>query len=93
MSVVKKSVSLDDKVAARIESAATEDGMTFSTWLSGAAERQLLIRDGLRGVVEWEAEEGALTPDERAAGEALLDRLLARTHVGQDDPANGTIAS
>jgi hypothetical protein len=77
MGVIKRSVSIDDQVAARVEAAAEEDGMSFSAWLSAAAEHQLLIRDGLRGVEAWEAGAGTLTPDERAAGEALLDRLLA----------------
>ena len=74
--VRKRSVSLDDAVAARVEQAAGEDGVSFSAWLSEAAERQLRIRDGLKGVVEWEAEAGPLTPAERAAGEALLDLFL-----------------
>ena len=77
VSVIKRSVSIDDQVAARVEAAAEEDGVSFSAWLSTAAEQQLLIRDGLRGVEAWEAEAGQLTPAERAAGEALLDRLLA----------------
>jgi hypothetical protein len=78
MGVTKRSVSLDDSVAERVERAADEDGVSFSAWLSAAAEDQLLLRDGLRGVQEWEAEAGALTREERAAGEALLDRLLGR---------------
>ncbi len=77
VSVIKRSVSIDDQVAARVEAAAEEDGVSFSAWLSAAAEHQLLIRDGLRGVEAWEARAGQLTPAERAAGEALLDRLLA----------------
>jgi len=76
MSVTKRSVSLDDSVAARVELAAEEDGTSFSAWLSSAAEDKLLVRQGLRGVQEWEAEAGALTIEERAAGEVLLDRLL-----------------
>lgn len=74
--VVKRSVSIDDDVAARVEAAAGEDGVSFSAWLSAAAERQLLVRAGLRGVQEWEAEAGALTDDELAAGERLIARLL-----------------
>ena len=76
MSVVKRSVSIDAQIAAAADAAAAEDGVSFSAWLSDAAERQLRIREGLRGVAEWEDEAGALTPQERAAGEALLDRLL-----------------
>jgi hypothetical protein len=73
---VKRSVSIDAGVAAAAEAAAAEDGVSFSAWLSDAAERCLRVRDGLRGVAEWETEAGALTPEERAAGEALLERLL-----------------
>jgi len=76
MGVVKRSVSIDDTVAARVEAAAEEDGMSFSAWLSAAAEQRLLLREGLRGVRAWEREAGALTAEERATGEALLDRLL-----------------
>jgi hypothetical protein len=76
MAVTKRSVSIDDSVADRVERAADEDGTSFSAWLASAAEDKLLLREGLRGVAEWESEAGALTLEERAAGEALLDRLL-----------------
>jgi len=75
--VVKRSVSLNDDVAAAVEVAAHEDGVSFSAWLSAAAERQLRVRQGLRGVAAWEAEAGALTAEEIAAGEDLLARLLS----------------
>ena len=74
--MIKRSVSLDDSVAERVEQAADEDGVSFSSWLSTAAEDKLLLREGMRGIREWEAEAGELTAEERAAGEALLDRLL-----------------
>lgn len=76
MGVVKRSVSIDAEVAAAAEAAAAEDGVSFSAWLSDAAQRRLRVREGLRGVAEWEADAGPLTAEERAAGEALLDRLL-----------------
>jgi len=76
MTVTKRSVSLDESVAQRVEHAAGEDGVSFSAWLSNAAEHKLLLREGLQGIAEWEAESGLLTTEERAAGEALLDRLL-----------------
>lgn len=75
--VTKRSVSLADDVAAAVENAAREDGVSFSAWLSAAAERQLRIRSGLRGVAAWEAEAGSLTAEELAAGEALLARLMS----------------
>ena len=75
MSVSKRSVSLDDQLAQAIERASEHDGVSFSAWLAAAAARQLRLREGLLGVEEWEAEAGALTPAERAAGEALLVRI------------------
>jgi hypothetical protein len=75
--VTKRSVSLSDEVARAVEIASKEDGVSFSAWLSAAAERQLRIREGLRGVAAWEAEAGSLTAEEIAAGEALLARLLS----------------
>ncbi len=72
----KRSVSLDDSVDDRVEQAAEEDGVSFSSWLSAAAEDKLLLREGLRGVRAWEAAAGDLTREELVAGEALLDRLL-----------------
>ena len=86
MSASKRSVSLDDAVAEAVERAAEQDGVSFSAWLSAAAQRQLRLRDGLRGVDEWEAEAGALSSAERAAGEALLDRWgVARSLAGRDE--------
>ena len=75
--VTKRSVSLADEVASQVEAAANEDGVSFSAWLSAAAERQLRVRQGLRGVGAWESEAGPLTAEEIAAGEALLARLLS----------------
>jgi hypothetical protein len=75
--VAKRSVSLAEDVASAVEVAAQEDGVSFSAWLSSAAERQLRVRQGLRGVAAFEAEAGALTAEEIAAGEALLARLLS----------------
>jgi hypothetical protein len=75
--VTKRSVSLADEVATAVETAAKEDGVSFSAWLSTAAERQLRVRQGLRGVAAWESEAGELSAEEIAAGEALLARLLS----------------
>jgi hypothetical protein len=76
MTVAKRSVSIENTVAERVERAAAEEGMSFSAWLTAAAEDKLLLREGMRGIREWEAEAGALTPEEVAAGELLLRRLL-----------------
>ena len=73
--VTKRSVSLVDEVATAVEEAAKQDGVSFSAWLSNAAEKQLQVRQGLRGVAAWEGETGSLSAEELAAGEALLARL------------------
>lgn len=73
--VTKRSVSLADDVAAAVEQAAKQDGVSFSAWLSSAAEKQLRVRQGLRGVAAWEGETGSLSAEELAAGEALLAKL------------------
>jgi hypothetical protein len=73
--VTKRSVSLADEVATAVEEAAKQDGVSFSAWLSNAAEKQLQVRQGLRGVAAWEGETGSLSAEELAAGEALLARL------------------
>jgi hypothetical protein len=73
--VTKRSVSLADEVAIAVEEAAKQDGVSFSAWLSNAAEKQLQVRQGLRGVAAWEGETGSLSAEELAAGEALLARL------------------
>jgi len=75
--VTKRSVSLADDVATAVEVAAREDGVSFSAWLTAAAERQLRVRQGLRGVAALESETGPLSAEEIAAGEALVARLLS----------------
>ncbi|MFV0306822.1 MAG: hypothetical protein ACK5OX_03655 [Desertimonas sp.] len=78
MSVSKRSVSLDDAVAKRVEQAASDEGVSFSTWLSAAAHDKLRLHDAMHGIAEWEADAGELTPEERAARQALLERLIWR---------------
>lgn len=84
MVVRKRSISLDDAVAEGVERAAAEDGVSFSAWLSGAAQHRLRLREGMRGVAEWEAQAGPLSTAELEAGEALLERLLAGRGTAQD---------
>ena len=72
---MKRSVSLDERVAEQIEVAAREDGLSFSGWLSAAAEQQLTLREGRRAMAEWEAEE-PVADDVRAWAREQLDRVL-----------------
>lgn len=53
--------------------AAAEDGVSVSAWLTEAARDALLIKNGLSGVAEWEAENGAITEAELAAARQRLN--------------------
>jgi hypothetical protein len=76
MGVRKLSVALDADVASAVARAAERDGLSVSAWLNRAAERSLRVDAGLDAVRDWEADHGALTDDELAAADALLDRVV-----------------
>jgi predicted transcriptional regulator len=77
MAVKKLSVALDDTVADQVAQAARRAGMSVSAWLNHAAENELAIEAGLDAVKEWEADHGALTPEELAVADSLLGRVTA----------------
>jgi hypothetical protein len=60
----KLAITVDPDVHEKVLEAAAEDGVSVSAWMTSAARRALLIRDGLAAVAEWEAEHGALTTQE-----------------------------
>ena len=60
-------ITIDPDVHAGVRAAAAEDGVTVSAWMTAAARRTLLNRDGLHAVAEWETENGAFSPEELAA--------------------------
>jgi len=74
MTVKKISIALDEHVAQAAAASAQRQGLSLSAWLTHAAENALAIEDGLAAVAEWEADHGALTPEELAAADAALDR-------------------
>lgn len=47
-------------------SAAQQEGLSVSAWISQAAEDRLAIQEGLAVVADWEAEHGAFTAAELA---------------------------
>lgn len=63
----KLAITVDPDVHAQVLAAAEEDGTSVSAWMTSAARRALLVRDGLQAVREWEEEHGALTDAELAA--------------------------
>ena len=74
----KLAITVDPDVHEGILSAAAEDGVSVSAWMTQAARRALLIRDGLRAVTEWENEHGPLTDAELdAARRRIAAEILA----------------
>lgn len=76
MAVRKLSVALDESVAQGVGRAAERAGISVSAWLNHAAENELATERGLDAVRAWEADHGALTDDELAAADTLLDRVV-----------------
>lgn len=73
----KLAITVDPDVHAQVVAAAAAEGVSVSAWMTAAARRALLVRDGLAAVAEWEAEQGAFTREELEA---------ARQRVGADRP-------
>ena len=73
----KLAITVDPDVHAQIIAAAAAEGLSVSAWMTAAARRALIVRDGLAAVAEWEAEHGALTGEELEA---------ARQRVGAGQP-------
>lgn len=72
-SVVKRSISLPADLFEALEVQAAEEGRTVSAALADAADLWLATRRGLRAVRAWEREHGALTAEELADADRLLD--------------------
>ncbi|MGH9033526.1 MAG: hypothetical protein ACRDZV_15490 [Acidimicrobiia bacterium] len=62
----KLAITVDPEVHAGVVAAASEEGVSVSMWMTNAARRALLARDGLKAVADWEAEHGALSNEELA---------------------------
>ena len=75
----KLAITVDPEVHAQVVSAAAEEGTSISAWMTSAARRALLVRDGLRAVAEWEAQQGALTDAELAAARRRVADALSRS--------------
>ena len=75
---MKLAVTVDADVHAKVVVAAEAEGTSVSAWITAAARRALLARDGLAAVAEWEAEHGALTQAELEAARSRLERSKAR---------------
>jgi hypothetical protein len=73
----KVAITVDPDVRDQVVAAAAADGVSVSAWMTAAARRALLVRDGLAAVAEWEAEFGSLSQAEMEA---------ARERVFRDEP-------
>jgi hypothetical protein len=74
----KLAITVDPAVHQQVLAAAASEGLSVSAWMTEAARRALLVRDGRRAVQEWEAEHGALTDAELdAARRRVADELIA----------------
>ena len=60
----KLAITVDPDVHKQVVAAAQAAGVSISAWMTEAARRALLVRDGLAGVAAWEAEHGSLTETE-----------------------------
>lgn len=62
----KLAITVDPEVHAGVVAAASQEGVSVSAWMTNAARRALLVRDGLKAVADWEAEHGAFSETELA---------------------------
>lgn len=62
----KLAITVDPEVHQRVVSAAARDGVSVSAWMTEAARRALVVRDGLEAIGEWERFHGSFTPEEMA---------------------------
>ena len=60
----KLAITVDPEVHQRVIAAAAQDGVSVSAWMTEAARRTLVIRDGLEAVGEWERIHGVFTAEE-----------------------------
>lgn len=74
----KLAITVDADVHERVVAAAADEGVSVSAWMTAAARRALLVRDGLHAVAEWEEEHGRFTEAElEAARRRVADELAA----------------
>jgi hypothetical protein len=73
----KLAITVDPEVHRQVLATAAEEGVSVSAWMTNAARRALLVRDGLRAVAEWEAEQGPLSEAELAAARRRVDQEVS----------------
>jgi hypothetical protein len=73
----KLAITVDADVHEQVVAAAADEGVSVSAWLTEAARRALLVRDGLAAVAEWEKDHGSFTEGELDAARARVADELA----------------
>jgi hypothetical protein len=74
----KMAITVDPDVHAGVVAAAADDGISVSAWMTEAARRALVIRNGLAAVSQWESQHGALTGEELDAARLRLTSRAKR---------------
>ena len=72
----KLAITVDPDIHRQVVAAAAEEGVSVSAWMTAAARRALLIRDGLAAVAEWERENGPFTEAELESARARVSEEL-----------------
>lgn len=75
----KLAITVDFDVHQQVLAAAREEGVSVSAWMTEAARRALLIREGLAAVLAWEAEHGEFTVDEMEAAHRRVAEEVAQS--------------
>jgi hypothetical protein len=75
----KLAITVDPDVHAGVIAAAASEGVSVSAWMTEAARRALVVRDGLAAVREWEARHGKLTDEELVNARRRLAARARRT--------------
>ncbi len=73
----KLAITVDPEVHERVVSAAAHEGVSVSAWMTEAARRALVVRDGLSAIAEWERLNGPFTSDEMASARQRVAQELA----------------
>jgi len=77
----KLAITVDPDVHQQVISAAADDGVSVSAWMTNAARRSLLVRNGLLAVAEWEKEHGAFSEAElETARRRVTQEIVAADH-------------
>lgn len=72
MATRKVTITLDEHLLDELNAVAREDGVPLSRLVASAAEQELRLRIARKEMADWEAEHGALQPDELAAARAEI---------------------